>query len=1041
VKGWIRIAVTHPVGVSVVCLAIALLGIVSLRQIPTDLLPEVDVPWISITTQYEGVAPEEIETLLTRPIEQAVSTVAGVDRIDATSSEGLSRVQLQFGWGVKVEQALDDVRIAIDRVRRVLPDGSDPPNIFKFDLASMPVVNLGVSGSADQRTLKQLAEDDLSRALERLPGVASVDARGGRDREIRVEVSAHRLTSLGVSIREISQALARENRTVSAGDVRDSGQQVVVRTAGEFESVTDIENTVIKTREGTPIRVRDVGEVKDTIRRVRSELYIDHQPSIELRVFKQSGANTVEVTSAVQREVERLNVRFGERAQLAVLYDASDYIRAAVRGVQSSAAIGALLAVLVLLLFLRSVSATLVVATAIPLSVLATFSLIFSEGMTLNLISFGGLALGIGILVDGAVVILESIYRKREAGASALDSAVDGAHEVGSAVVAGTLTTMAVFVPVIFVGGLSGVLFSEMAAVVTFSLFCALLVALSLVPMLAAKLLTRDETEQRDQRTSDGRIGRALGALDERYGRLVASVLQAPWAIVVGALVLLGSSVVMADRIGLEMMPESDEARIEADIELPVGTPLDVTHEILLDAERRAVAALARGELEHVVTSIGPEAWWRGQGSNEGEIELLLVPRGERTRTVLEIEPEIRRALTDLPGAKLRVRPSSANLLSRIIRRGEDRLSVEIRGHDLETADVLAREVVRRMTAVEGVTYARPDRELGQLERVVDVDRQRAAELGLSNVDVAETIEHYVLGFVSTRLRERGDEIDIRVQLDESEVSRLGQLPELPLITAAGVQVPLHSVATLHERVGPSSIKRIDQERTVQVNAGTANRPLNDIGRDIRRSFDDLEVPDGFTVSLGGELAEQDDTFYDLLLGILLSLFLVYATMAVQFESIRQPLMIMLSVPFAFIGVAGALLLTDTTFNMNSFLGAIVLVGIVVNNAIVLVDTTNTLRRRDAMPLREAVITSCKRRLRPILMTTLTTLLGLVPLAIGLGEGSEMQAPLARTVIGGLTTSTMVTLLLVPCAYYLVERGRARRPASAAVPATPAIAS
>lgn len=1038
-KAWIRLAATHPVGVSVVCLAIALLGVVSLRQLAMDLLPEVDVPWITITVQYEGVAPEEIETLLTRPIEQSVSTVAGVARIDATSSEGLSRVQLQFDWGVEVETALDDVRVAIDGVRRLLPEGSDPPNIFKFDLASMPVVNLGVAGVADQRTLKHLAEDDLSRALERLPGVASVDARGGTDREIRVELSSNKLSALGVSVAEISAALSRENRTVSAGDVRDSGQQVVIRTAGEFESIGDIESTVVKTVDGTPIRVADVGRVSDTIRRIRSELYIDHQPSIELRVFKQSGANTVEVTGAVLNEVERLNQRFGERAQLSVLYDASDYIRAAVRGVQFSAAVGALLAVLVLLVFLRSLRATLVVAAAIPLSVLATFTLIFSEGMTLNLISFGGLALGIGILVDGAVVILESIYRKRDEGLGALDAAVDGAHEVASAVVAGTLTTMAVFAPVIFVGGLSGVLFGEMAAVVTFALLCALIVALSLVPMLSAKLLARGG---KPSERKLGPLGRALESLDHRYAGVVDSVLDAPWAIVVGAVVLLASSLLLTERIGIEMMPEGDEGRIEADLELPVGTPLEVTHDILLDAERRMVSAVTDAELEHVVTSIGPEAWWRGQGSNEGEVELLLVPLSSRDRSVLDIEPKVREALAGLPGTKTRVRPSSANLLSRIIRRGEDRLSVEIRGHDLETSDDLAKQVVERITQIPGVTYARPDRELGQMERVIEVDRRRAAEVGLGSADVAATIETYILGYVPTRLRDAGDEIDIRVQLSETEVGRIDQLADLPIVTPTGKQVPLHTVARVRGRVGPSSIKRIDQERTLEIRAGTADRSLNDIGNDIRESLQDLEVPDGFAVVLGGELAEQDDTFYDLLMGILLSLFLVYATMAVQFESIRQPLVIMLSVPFAFIGVSGALVLTGTTFNMNSFLGAIVLVGIVVNNAIVLVDYANTLRRRDGLDVREAVVAACRRRLRPILMTTLTTLLGLVPLAIGFGEGSEMQAPLARAVIGGLTTSTLVTLLLVPSVYYLVERTRApRQPVEASpsnCPAAPA---
>lgn len=1022
-KGLIRVAVTRPVGVTIVCLAVAILGAVSLSKLATDLLPKVDVPWISITTQYEGVSPEEIETLLTRPIERAVSTVAGVERIDATSSEGLSRVQLQFDWGTSVDRALDDVRMAVDRTRRIMPEGAEPPNIYKFDLASAPVVHLGVSGALDQRTLKRLAEDELSRALERLPGVASVDARGGRDREIRVTVDSHRLTSLGVTVQDVTQALARENRTVSAGDVRDSGHQVVLRTLGEFDSLRDIENIVVKFAGEVPIRVADLAKVTDGIRRVRSELYIDREPSIELQVFKQSGANTVEVTSAVMDEVKDLNRRYAGRAKLDVLYDASEYIRAAVRSVRSSALIGAFLAVGVLLIFLRSLRATLVVAAAIPLSLFATFSLVYAQGMTLNLISFGGLALGIGMLVDGAVVILENIYRKRTQGLGALEAAVEGADEVSTAVLAGTLTTMAVFAPVVFVGGVSGVLFSEMAQVVTFSLLCALLVALTLVPMLARKLLARD-TRVRTNRAAVWLEG-TFARVESVYARGVRSTLVAPWAIVVGALALLAASLVLTQQVGVEMMPQSDEGRIDADLELPVGTPLEVTHEIVKDAERRILSTVDPGELEHVVTSIGPETWWRAQGSNEGEVELLLVPVTARERGVSAIERDVLKALADVPGAKIRVRQSSANLLNRIIRRGEDRLSLEVRGHDLGTASALAAEVVARVSDVEGVTYARPDRELGQRERVIVVDRQRAAELGLGSAEVAATLEHYVLGHVATQYRDQGDEFDVRVQLDENEITRLDQLGELPILTPGGTQVSLNTLARIEQRVGPSSIQRIDQERTLRVDLGTSDRPLDLIAADVNAELSDLEVPDGFTVRMGGEYEAQGKTFNELLIGILLSLFLVYATMAVQFESVRQPLVIMVSVPFAFIGVVGALYLTDTTFNMNSFLGSIVLVGIVVNNGIVLVDYTNKLRQRDGMPLESAIVSACQRRLRPILMTTLTTLLGMVPLAMQLAEGSEMQAPLARAILGGLATSTLVTLLLIPAVYYLVERKRA----------------
>lgn len=1038
----------RPIGLTIIYLAIALFGYVSLQKLAIDLLPSVDVPWISITTSYEGVAPEEIETLLTRPIEQAVSTVEGVERIEATSAEGISRVQLQFTWGKDVGEAIDDVRVAIDRVRARLPDGADPPSVFKFDLASVPVAYLGVTGTGDPRRVKQLAKDNLTRAIERLPGVASVDVQGGRDREIRLELDSARLTALGVTGDQVAQALAKENRTVSAGEMLDGGHEVVIRTAGEFTSIDQIRSVVVRSSgpDGKPVLVRDLGVVVDSIVKARNELWIDEEPGVRLRVYKQSGANTVAVAKAVRKEIDRLNVIYEGRVRLTMLSDASEFIEAAVSNVQSSAVWGAGLASAILLLFLRSARATLVVSLAIPLSVIATFALMFWQGMTLNLISFGGLALGIGILVDGAVVILESIYRKRERGLDKEQAAIQGAHEVAGAVVAGTLTTVAVFVPVVFVGDLAGVLFGEMALVVTFALMCSLAVSLTLVPMLAARLLG-DQSPSRVAllRSASSGLQRALDAVDAWYGRTIRAALTAPWAIVVGALVLLASSFLLVSRVGMELMPPSDEGRLSVSVELPLGTPLSRTKQIMLLAEERVRERVAPEELQHVITNAGPESWWRPGGGHEGKIELVLVPLTARARSSTEIEQEVHRALADLPGAKVQVRQTSSNVLNRIIRRGDDRLSVEVRGHDLAASDALGAEITALLQKTPGVIFARPDRELGRLERVLHVDRERAAEAGLGSSEVASAVELYVLGRVATTYREHGDEYDVRVQLRPDQRDRLDQLQNLPVLAGPNAatlglqnlsspraQVPLGSLVRVEDRKAPSSIKRIDQERVLRINAGIGDRPLSEIIAEIQPKLADLSVPEGLEVRLAGELEEQGKTFSSLVLGILLALFLVYAVMAVQFESVRHPLVVMGSVPFAFIGVVGALVLTGTTFNMNSFLGAIVLVGIVVNNAIVLVDYTNLLRRRDGMPLVEALVSAGSRRLRPILMTTLTTLLGLVPLALGIGEGSEMQTPLARVVIGGLTTSTLVTLLLVPCVYLLVERGRER--ARAATP-------
>lgn len=1022
-KRWIEMAVSRPVGVSIVFIALLVLGFISVRALSIDLMPDVEAPWISITTRYEGVAPEEIETLITRPLEKYMAGVEGVERLEGQSAEGLSRVFLRFDWQMDPDVALEDVRMALDGARSRLPLDAEPPSIYKFNLASGAVLQLGLEGSGDLRELKYLAEQRLAPELERLPGVASVDARGGRDREIRVELDLTRLSALGISGDEVREALFRENTSVSAGSVRDAGREVLVRAEGEFERLSDIEETVVKTVDGRPIRVREIGGVVDAVREIKSELWINGEHGIELSIYKQTGANTVAVAQSVIKEIEAINRRYKGQLHIKVLSDTSKFISSAVTGVKNSAILGALLATLVLLLFLRSVRATLVVAVAIPVSVLGTFILMHERGMTLNLISFGGLALGIGILVDGAVVILESIYRKREEGLDAKRCVVDGASEVAGAVFAGTMTTVAVFVPVVFVGELAGIVFSEMAQVVTFSLLCSLIVALTLVPMLSYKLLSRPASKK-------GRLDRGVGAallsLEESYERSVRAALRAPWAPVAFAMALLFSSWVWMDAVGAELMPEADEAQVEADLELPVGTPLVETKEVIHEVERRMLSVLRPEEIRHRLVSAGPEAWWRMDGSNVGEVEFLLVPAGERARSVHEMVPKIEAALRGIPGAKLRVRPRSTNPLARVVRGGEDRLAVEIRGHDLKTADRLAEQVKEIMTSVDGIQTALPDREMGKLERTVLVDRARAAELGLGSADVGRAIETYLNGRVATQFRDEGDEFDLRVQLDRRQSATLKQLEDLPLITQAGQVVPLHALAKIEPRIGPSSIARINQERVLRVSAWPSGRPLGEIAADLEAKLAGLPVPDGFSVGVEGESAEQDATFQNLLVGILLSLFLVFAVMALQFESVKQPLVIMVSVPFALSGVAALLLATDTTLNMYSLLGIIVLIGIVVNNAIVLVDYANTLRQTEGMSVEQAVVASCRRRLRPILMTTLTTLLGLVPLAIGLGEGSEMQSPMARTIIGGLFSSTAVTLFLVPAVYLLVE-GRGER--------------
>jgi HAE1 family hydrophobic/amphiphilic exporter-1 len=812
----------------------------------------------------------------------------------------------------------------------------------------------------------------------------------------------------------------------------DDQREVVIRAAGEFRSLEDISSTVVTYRQGRPIYVRDLGEVADSFEDVKSELWIDGKPGIRLRIAKQSGANTVEVVNSLREEIDSINAEYEGRLRLTVLMDSSEFIKQAVTNVQSAALYGALLALVVLMIFLRDWRSTLVISTAIPISVLATFALMYFYGFTLNVISFGGLALGIGMLVDSAIVVLENIYRKRELKMGHSEAAVQGSREVAAAVIAGTVTTVTVFFPVLFMPGFAGIFFKEMAVVVCFALTCSLTVALMLIPMLSAKVLRKQPGQSRA--SLSGKLYAAgetsLKALEKVYGILVRTALRSPVVTVLLALIVLLCSSALVPVVGYELMPEADEGQLNISVKLPIGTPLERTIQVMQDMEQRVLGLLDEGELEHVMTVAGPARSWRPGTANQGSLELALVPVSRRQRTVEQIAGVLRPELARLPGTEFQVRPSSSNILMWIMRGGGDRLSVDIRGHDLRMSALLADQVAEVMKSIEGVADVDIAREPGKMERVVQADRERLAELGLGGSDMAEAVEHYVLGKVSTRYREEGYEYDVRVQLHPRDREHIQQLPHLPIISAEGRLVPLASVSEIAKTESPTSITREDQERILKVNAGIADRSLGDIVKDLQPVLAKIVVPEGFSVAVGGEYLEQQKMFGDLLVGLLIAVFLVYAVLVVQFESLLHPLVIMTAVPFGFIGVVLSLYLTGTTFNINSFLGSIVLVGIMVNNSIVLVDYVNLLRREHKMNIYEALVEGARRRLRPVLMTTTTTVLAMFPLAMGLGEGSELQAPLARVIVGGLITSTLITLVFVPSLYFLIERRRAAVPAT-----------
>lgn len=1031
------VSVRRPVTAIMFFLIVILLGAIAFTRLPVDLMPELVYPTLTVRTDYSNVGPQEVEDLITRPIEEAVAAIAGVETITSTSSEGQSAVRVAFTWGTDLDEAADEIRTRVDRIRADLPEGSQPPRVFKFDLASFPILFLGVSSDAmGPIELREFTEERINRRLERIPGVASIDVRGGLRRQIQVNLDRDRMLALGLSADEITRMLREENLNRPAGKVEEGNLDIFLRTVGEYRAAEEIGATIVAVRDETPIYLRDIAEVTDGVEEVTTLTRINGKPGIRVGINKQSGANTVEVARGIHREIDRLS-RDYPNIEIVTIIDTSEYIQNSISNVRNSAMLGGLLAIVILLFFLRSERSTLVIATAIPISIMATFALIYFTGYTLNIMTFGGLALGVGMLVDNAIVVLENIYRKREEGADATTSAVVGTGEVAMAITASTLTTMAVFLPIVFMEGVSGVMYKQLAVVVAFALLASLAVALSLIPVLSSKLLAIETKRSRSRlQPLYDRSEQFLGWLEEHYRRGIRWSLEHRRVILIGALLLFLGSVALVPFIGSELMPSTDQGEVRIDAEMGVGTRLD-----LMDRQFREIERIVEQEVpeaESVLTSIGGGGW-RASGGHTGDMRISLVPMSERDRSSAQIAEDLRKQLRGIPGITIRTREGSGLFLLRIAFGGGDEgLQVEIKGFDLTEGYRLAERVQEVLQTVSGVSDVRIGRDAGRPERVIRIDREKIARLGLSMNRVASIVETNLAGSRATVLRSAGREYDIMVRLGEADRELLRDIENVSLVSMTGESVPLSSVIDVSYASGPVIIDRLDQERVLYVSANVAGRDLGSVAADAREALRSIDVPDGFAINLGGEYEEQQEARRALIITMILAVLLVYMVMAAQFENLVDPFVVMFSIPMAAVGVFVTLFITGTTFNIQSYIGMVMLAGIVVNNAIVLVDYTNLLRRRDELPLIDAVIEAGRRRLRPILMTTATTVLGLVPLAIGFGEGSEVQAPMARAVVGGLTMSTLVTLFLVPVIYTTLEQWigsrRERRQSAATTP-------
>jgi HAE1 family hydrophobic/amphiphilic exporter-1 len=1057
----IEFSVRRPVTVVMTTVAVVLFGLVSFQRLPINLLPDLSYPSLTLETRFPGAAPAEVETLVTRPVEEAVGVLAGVRRISSRSRPGLSQVVLEFDWGREMSLASLDVRQKVDLV--VLPRETEKPVILRFDPASDPILRLYLTGGGNLYRTRYVAEELLKKDLESLDGVAAVKVNGGLEEEIQVRLDEQKLALVGLTPKDVQDVLARENVNQAGGSLYEEEARYLVRANNEFQDLDDILQTIVSEKEGRIVRVADVAGVVRGHKRREVVTRFGSQEAVELALYKEGDANTVRLARAVRARLKALEKELPEGVKIGTGVDQSRFIESSIDEVMSNAIVGGLLAMVILYLFLKDVFSTLIIGLSIPVSIVATFFLMHQMDVSLNIMSLGGLALGVGMLVDNAIVVLEAIFSRRERGEGALEAASRGASEVGMAVVASTLTTVAVFLPVVFVEGFAAQLFRDQALTVSFSLLASLAVSLTLIPMIAARgaqaqpaaagagsgeaatvpvaggrwarvrravfmaAPTHSVRTIRQgvralgrglsfaigpvSRSFDRLLGRVLGA----YPRVLAAALDRPALVLAVAGGLFAAAAAGALGLGLDLVPSFSQGEFSYQVELPEGTPLAVTDRALLRGQRALEDDVRVEAFSAVVGGAGLSLTSTGtEGENFGQLDVRM-KAGTSSADEEAVIARLREALATLPQARVKFqRPSYFSFRTPV--------EVEVFSDRLDELHRVAGFLRDRMGALPGLVDVKSSAELGNPELQVRFDRDALARLGLDLSRVAATVRGKVRGEVATRFNEGDREIDILVRTAGGEDVRADEVERVIVDHRQGTPVYLASVASISRELGPSEIRRIGQRRAAVVSANLVpGTSLGAAAASIREVLAGYPFPASVLASLSGQEEERQRSFASLLLALGLALFLVYLVMASQFESLVHPLVILFTVPLAAIGVVAALLVTRQPVNVVVMIGIVMLGGIVVNNAIVLVDTVRQLRN-EGYPRREALLLAGRRRIRPILMTTGTTVLGLLPMALGLGEGAELRAPLAVTVIGGLGMATLLTLVVIPVVYDLADR-------------------
>ncbi len=1034
-----RFSVQRPVAVTMRIAALVLLGAICLTKLPIDLLPKVSIPTIVVNTTWPNVAPEEMETQITRPVEQAVSSATGIYLVSSSTTQGQSSVRIQFNWGTDVGQAAVDVLQLVQRAKRSFPN--DPtlqePTVSKFDPSALPIMVYGVSGESDAVKLRTILDNEVSPMIESADGVAAATITGGQQRAIIVDVDPSKLQAYRVALSDVQKRLVQENIALPAGIARAGNTEYTIRSVGYFHSLADARNVPIGSFNGSLVTLGMVAKVVDSHQETRISTRLNGEPAVGITITKQTDANTVTTSENVRQKVAQVEKLY-PNLKFNLGYEQGGFIQNSIDDLKTSAIIGGSLAILILLFFLRNFRSTLVVALSIPISVFSTFALIYFCGFTLNTISLSGLALATGLIVDDAVVVLENIFRHIERDKrKPAEAAVTATGEIAPAVVASTLTVIVVFLPLLLIKGQSGQTFTQFAFVVIFSIAVSLLDATTVVPMLASRLIKEEEVEEEahpELRRERGKretfvtrsfnwFGNKLAALDASYHRGLVWALKHRWLVLGAAVAVTVVSFLLVPMIGTEMLPQTDSGDFTVNVKHPVGTAYQVTDGTMHEVEK---ILLANPDVQMVFSASGTNLSIRGAGSSsigyQGGATVRL--KQNRKHSTTDVIKTLQRQMARIPGARINLTPY--DLVTQILTGGATNMEVDVFGQDQTVVSAKAREVADAMRQIPGLESVDLGVQDASPELQWKVDREKAVSLGVSFQDIASALATSTNGALSTYYQEKGYQYPIYVQVptnlrkSPTELLNLPITPSMGSGASSGKPILLRQVATPVYNLGPNEITRLNRQRFIAVTGRLADRSESEVQADVTKALGKVEFPQGTYWDFGANQKRRGEEFSGLGLAVFLAIALIYMLLASQFESFVYPLVVLTSVPLCAIGVILALFLTGRSFGLTAFIGLLMLIGIVVKNGILLVDYTTQLRGR-GVSRDQAILTAAPTRLRPILMTTFAAILGMLPLALALGRGSETQAPLATAVIGGLTTSTMLTLFIVPIVYTIFD--------------------